>query len=102
MALQPKGDAAVKALANEVSAAGMAKAAKAQSDAMDKKYPGLYKKPVVGTQPNHAVTTSDNHTQPIPKSITDKILKDSKDIAKAAVEKKKLEDKLPAYMRHKD
>jgi hypothetical protein len=102
MAAQPQGDAAVKALAKEVSAAGMAKAAKAQSDAMDKKYPGLYKKPVVGTQPGHAVTTSDNNTQPIPKSVTDKIIKDSKAKAKAAVEKKKQDNKLPEYMRHKD
>ena len=98
----PKGDAAVKAYQQEVSKKGMDATSKAQSDALDKKYPGMYKKPTVGTQPDHHVTTLDNHTQPIPSSVTDKILADSKAQAKAAVEKKKMEDKFPAYMRHKD
>jgi hypothetical protein len=39
-----KGDAAVKAYRKEISPSGMASAKAAQSKAMDKKYPGLYKK----------------------------------------------------------
>jgi hypothetical protein len=38
-----KGDAAVKAYRKEVSPSGMASAKAAQSKALDKKYPGLYK-----------------------------------------------------------
>ena len=39
------GDAAVKAYQKEISPSGMASASAAQSKAMDKKYPGLYKSP---------------------------------------------------------
>ena len=46
-------------------------------------------------------TIKDNTKQPIPKKVTDKILKDSKIKAKNAVEKKKADAKLPAYMRSK-
>ena len=42
-----------------------------------------------GTQPDHHVTYDDNMTQPIPKSVLDKILADSKKSAKAQVEKNK-------------
>ena len=38
-----KGDAEVKAYRKEISASGMASAKVAQSKALDKKYPGLYK-----------------------------------------------------------
>jgi hypothetical protein len=37
------GDAAIKAYQKQISPKGMASASAAQSKAMDKKYPGLYK-----------------------------------------------------------
>ena len=55
-----------------------------------------------GTQPNHYVTSTDNHVQPIPSSVLDKIMKESKAKAKAYLEKKKEDAKFPAYMRHRD
>ena len=61
----PKGDAAVKAYQQEVSKKGMDATSKAQSDALDKKYPGMYKKPTVGTQPDHHVTDNNNHTKTV-------------------------------------
>jgi hypothetical protein len=42
-AAQPKGEAAAKAYRKEISPSGMASAKAAQSKALDKKYPGLYK-----------------------------------------------------------
>ena len=40
----PRGEAAAKQLQKEISPKGMASAKAAQSKALDKKYPGLYKK----------------------------------------------------------
>ena len=40
----PKGEAAAKQYQKEISPKGMASAKAAQSKAIDKKYPGLYKK----------------------------------------------------------
>ena len=40
----PKGEAAAKQYQKEISPKGMASASAAQSKALDKKYPGLYKK----------------------------------------------------------
>jgi hypothetical protein len=42
---KPKITKNEKLIAAELSAKGMKKSAKNQSDALDKKYPGLYKKP---------------------------------------------------------
>ena len=42
-----------------------------------------------GTQPNHKVTDGDNLVQPIPKSVTDKIIADSKKKAKQQTDKNK-------------
>ena len=42
--IMPKGPAAVKAYQDSVSPAGVAAAAKNNMDAINKKYPGLYKK----------------------------------------------------------
>ena len=55
-----------------------------------------------GTQPNHAVTSGDNVYKPISPSVLNKIVADSREKAKKAVEKKKLDEKKPAYMRSKD
>jgi hypothetical protein len=41
---KPKGEAAAKQYQKEISPKGMASAKAAQSKALDKKYPGLYKK----------------------------------------------------------
>lgn len=59
-------------------------------------------KPKQGTQPNHVVTSGDNIYKPVPSSVVNKIVADSKAIAKKAVEKKKMDEKKPAYMRSKD
>ena len=55
-----------------------------------------------GTQPNHAVTSGDKVYKPIPSSVVNKIVADSKAKAKKAVEKRKLDEKKPAYMRSID
>jgi hypothetical protein len=55
-----------------------------------------------GTQPNHKVTSRDNVYKPVPPSVVNKIVADSKAKAKKAVEKRKLDEKKPAYMRSKD
>jgi hypothetical protein len=55
-----------------------------------------------GTQKNHSVTSGDNVYKPVPPSVVNKIVADSKAKAKKAVEKKKMDEKKPAYMRSKN
>jgi hypothetical protein len=57
---------------------------------------------MAGTQPNHVVTSGDNVYRPVPPSVVNKIIADSKEKAKKALEKKRLEEKLPTHIRNKN
>jgi len=88
----PTGAAAVKALQDRVSPAGVKKAEAGAKKAIDKKYPGLYKatKEVTGkvNKSKESTTLSPKEKAGLKKGV-EKIVSDSKKKAKLEVQKRK-------------
>lgn len=88
------GPAAVKALQNQVSKAGVKKAETKQREAIDKKYPGLYKTNKTTKTTSTKVNKSKESTTLSPKEKAglkkgiDKIVSDSKKKAKMETQKR--------------
>ncbi len=89
------GDAAIKALQDRTSPAGVKKAEAGAKKAIDKKYPGLYKatKEVTGkvNKSKESTTLSPKEKAGLKKGL-EKIKADSKKKAKAEVQKRKAPD----------